>query len=70
MKRAIEAHEATYISINVIILRSIVNKYPQDFADISRDIFTITKMARNDIFDDTINLEISIDRIFANVVSI
>ena len=47
MKRAIEAHEA--IAMNVIILRSIVNKYPLDFADISRDLFTITKMTWNDI---------------------
>ena len=62
MKRAIEAHKATYIAINVIIiLHSIVNKYPQDFTDISRDLFIITKIAWNDIFDDTINLEISIE---------
>ena len=43
MKRAIQAHEATYIAINVILLRSIVKKYPHEFAEISSNLFTITE---------------------------
>ena len=43
MTEARDLDEATYIAINVIILHSIVNKYPQDFADISRIFLQLLK---------------------------
>ena len=70
MKRAIEAHEATYIAINVILLRSIVKKYPQEFAEISGNLFTITEISRKDILDNTSNLEDDINSLITELSKI
>ena len=70
MKRAIEAHEATYIAINVILLRSIVKKYPQEFAEISSNLFTFTEISRKDILDNTSNLEDDINSLITELSKI
>ena len=70
VKRAIEAHEATYIAINVILLRSIGKKYPQEFAEISSNLFTITESSRKDILDNTSNLEDDINSLIIELSKI
>ena len=70
MKRAIEAHEATYLAFNYILLRSIVTRYPQEFAQISTDLFTLTKMARKNIEDDNFNLGNTIERLMLELSKI
>ena len=70
MKRAIEAHEATYIAINVILLRSIVKEYPQEFAEISRNLFTITEISRKGILDNTSDLEDDINNLITELSKI
>ena len=70
IKHAIEVHEAAYIAINVILLRSIVKKYPLEFAEISSNLFTITEISRKDILDNTSNLEDDINSLITELSKI
>ena len=47
MKRATDAHEATLIAVNILLLCLMINEYPGEFRTISIDLFTIVRMAKS-----------------------